>query len=139
MKLKVTLLIIADRGGVRMALDGMDRMAREEYTGAAPRVFVTNPDAPENGRTFIWTQMGWLEREEGSWGDVAFSPVADSEDQLRDWIDRETPDVDLVELDNKNEYGRTVLQEFKENAENALYPESPETSSEEPFEEQDVT
>jgi hypothetical protein len=122
-----------------MALDGMDRMAREEYKGASPRIFVTNPEDPENGRTFIWTQMGWLEREEGSWGDVAFTPVADSEDQLRDWIARSDPDIDLVELDNQNEYQRTVLQEFKEQAEEVLYPESPENSSEEPFEEQDGT
>lgn len=63
-----------------MGIDGMERMAREEFRGARPRVFGTNPDDPENGRTFVWTQMGWFERVAGPWGDVAFTPVADSED-----------------------------------------------------------
>lgn len=118
-------------------VEGMERMARDQFKGGRPRVFGTNPDNPANGRIFIWTTTGWFEREEGPWGNVAFSPVADSEDQLRDWISRDNPDIDLVELDN--EYGRMVYQEFREYAESALYPESPETSSQEPFEEQDVT
>jgi hypothetical protein len=37
-----------------------------------------------------------------------------------------------------NEFGRMVLDEFIENEEEALYPEAPENSSEEPFEEQDT-
>ncbi len=122
-----------------MALDGMDRMAREEFKGAAPRIFGTDAENPENGRIFVWTKMGWFEREEGPWGDVAFTPVADSEDQLREWLARDNPDADLIELDRQSEYGRTVYEEFNEQAETALYPESPENSSEPPFEEQDVT
>ena len=118
-------------------VEGMERMGRDEFRGARPRVFGTNPDDPENGRTFIWTQVGWFEREEGPWGDVAFTPVADSETDLREWLSRDNPDVDLVEL--TDEYGRTVFQEFQENAEQPLYPEAPENSSEEPFEEEDVT
>ena len=118
-----------------MGLEGMDRMAREEFEGARPRVFGTDPDNPEHGRVFIWTKMGWFERAEGPWGDVTFTPVADSEDQLRDWISRDNPDIDLVALDN--EFGRTVYQEFIE--EEPLYPEAPETSSQEPFDEQDTT
>jgi hypothetical protein len=118
-----------------MALEGMDRMAREEFRGARPRIFGTDPDNPEHGRIFIWTKMGWFERVEGPWGDVTFTPVADSEDQLKDWISRNNPDVDLVEMDN--EFGRTVFQEFIE--EEPLYPEAPETSSQEPFDEQDMT
>ena len=118
-----------------MGLEGMDRMAREEFRGARPRVFGTDPDNPEHGRIFIWTKMGWFERVEGPWGDVTFSPVADSEEQLKEWISRDNPDADLVEMDNQ--FGRTVYQEFIE--EEPLYPESPETSSQEPFDEQDVT
>ena len=119
-----------------MSLDGMERMAREQFRGAEPRVFGTNPDAPERGQIFIWTQIGWFEREVGPWGNVAFTPVADSEDQLREMVSRNNPVADLVEMDN--EFGRMVYREFKEQAEQALYPESPETSSQEPFDEQDV-
>jgi hypothetical protein len=122
-----------------MALDGMDRMARDEFKGAAARIFTTNPDDPENGRTFIWTKVGWFEREEGSWGDVAFTPIGDSEDQVRELISQEDPEADLVELNRKTEFGRVVFEEFSEQSESALYPEAPETSSEEPFEENDVT
>jgi hypothetical protein len=120
-----------------MGIDGMERMARDEFRGAKPRVFGTNPDNPENGRTFVWTQMGWFERVEGPWGDVAFTPIADSESDLRDLIAKDNPDADLMELDN--EFGKNVYDEFMENAEQPLYPEAPETSSEEPFEEQDTT
>jgi hypothetical protein len=120
-----------------MGLDGMDRMAREEFRGARPRVFGTNPDDPENGRTFVWTKMGWFERVEGPWGDVAFTPAADSEDELKDWISEGKGGTDLVELED--DYGKMVCQEFEEQSEDALYPEAPETSSEEPFDEQDVT
>ena len=118
-----------------MGLEGMDRMAREEFRGARPRVFGTDPDNPEHGRVFIWTKMGWFERVEGPWGDVTFTPVADSEEQLKESISRTNPDFDLIELDT--EFGRTVYQEFMD--EEPLYPEAPETSSQEPFDEQDVT
>ncbi len=118
-----------------MSLEGMDRMAREEFRGACPRIFGTDPDNPEHGRVFVWTKMGWFERIEGPWGDIAFTPVADSEDQLRELISQNNPDIDLVEFEN--EFGKTVYQEFMEDE--PLYPEAPETSSEEPFAEQDTT
>jgi hypothetical protein len=118
-----------------MSLEGMDRMAREEFRGARPRIFGTDPDNPEHGRTFVWTKMGWFERVEGPWGDVAFSPIADSEDQLRESISQNNPNADLVEFNN--EFGKMVYQEFTEDE--PLYPEAPETSSEEPFGEQDTT
>jgi len=120
-----------------MGIDGMERMAREQFRGARPRVFGTDPDNPEHGRVFVWTQMGWFERVEGPWGNVVFDPVADSEAQLRELISRDDPEADLVEMDN--EFGRMVYQEFQEQAEQPLYPEAPETSSQEPFDEQDAT
>jgi hypothetical protein len=121
-----------------MGIDGMERMAREEFKGARPRVFGTDIDNPEHGRAFVCTKMGWFERVEGPWGDVAFSPVADSETQLRNSLAQQgNPEVDLSALDN--EYGRTVYQEFMEQAEQPLYPEAPENSSQEPFDEQDST
>ena len=48
-------------------LDGMDRMARDQFRGASLGAFGTDPDNPENGRIFIWTQVGWFERIEGPW------------------------------------------------------------------------
>ncbi len=120
-----------------MSLEGMDRMARDQFTGARPRVFSIDPDHPMRGRIFLWTKVGWFERVEGPWGDVTFNPVAESEEELRNWISRDNPDYDLVELDNEN--GQTVYQEFMENVDEALYPESPEVSSQPPFDEQDTT
>jgi hypothetical protein len=113
-------------------MDGMERMAKEQMKGAKPRVFGTDGDNPEDGRIFVWTKMGWLERIEGSWGNVEFSPVADSEDDLKAWLGKDDPSVDLVELDD--EVGRMVYDEFME--QETLYPESPENSSEPPFDEQ---
>ncbi len=118
-----------------MSQEGLDRLAREEFKGSRPRIFGTDPDDPEHGRIFVWTKMGWFERVEGPWGDVAFTPVADSEEQLRTWISQDNPDIDLVEL--KNAVGKMVYQEFTEDE--PLYPEAPETSSQEPFDEQDTT
>ena len=125
------------RGGGPMGLDGMDRLARDEFRGARPRIFRTESGKTQEFRTFVWTKMGWFERMEGPWGDVAFTPVADSEEQLRDWLSQDDADIDLIELDK--EYDRNVYQEFMEQADQPLYPESPENSSQEPFEEQDVT
>ncbi|MDD5703356.1 MAG: hypothetical protein PHU23_15075 [Dehalococcoidales bacterium] len=122
-----------------MSQEGMDRLAREVFAGESPRAFSTNPDDPENGRIFIWTKSGWFERVEGPWGNVAFSPVAEDETQLREWLSHDNPDLDLTELDRKTEHGRMVCDEFMENLEYNLYPESPESSSEPPFDEQDAT
>jgi hypothetical protein len=128
----ILVLIISPskEGGVGM--EGMERMAKEGKEGAQPRIFGTDPDNPEDGRIFIWTKMGWLERIEGSWGNVEFTPVADSEDDLRDWLARQDASVDLVELDD--DYAHMVYDEFIE--EEPLYPEAPENSSEPPFDEQ---
>ena len=114
-----------------MSIDGMGRMGREQFEGARPRVFTTDADHPMNGRIFVWSKVGWFERVEGPWGNVTFNTVAESEDELRNWISKENEDVDLVEL--TNEQGRIVFQEFMENIEDALYPEAPEVSSEELF------
>ncbi len=120
-----------------MSQEGMDRMSRDQFSGARPRVFAIDPDHPERDKIFVWTKVGWFERIEGPWGDVTFNPIAESEEELRDWISKDNPDYDLVELDN--DFGRTVYQEFMENADEALYPESPEVSNQPPFDEQDTT
>jgi hypothetical protein len=64
-------------------------MQDELFEGAQPRVFVTNPDNLEEGRTFVWAKARWYERLEGEMGNVAFSPVTDSEEELRSWLTQE--------------------------------------------------
>jgi hypothetical protein len=100
---------------------------REEFRGARIQILGTNPDDPENGRVFVWTKMGWFERLEGQWGDVAFTPVAESEEELRELILRDNPDADLTELGG--DFRKKVSEEFIEQS--PSYPDSPEDSSEE--------
>lgn len=120
-----------------MSIEGMDKMGRDQFKGASARIFTTDADHPMSGRIFVWTKAGWFERIEGPWGDVVFEPVAESEDELKNWISKDNPDFDLVEISGKDR--QMIHDEFAENAEEALYPEAPENSSEEPFEEQDTT
>lgn len=91
---------------------------------ADPRIFTTSPDNPDEGRTFVWAHTRWFERVEGDeTGAVDFSPVADDEQELREWLRRE--DQDITELDD--EFAATVRDEFLEQT--PLYPEAPELSS----------
>jgi hypothetical protein len=105
-------------------------MERDILQEAQPRVFVTEPDDPEEGLTFVWARGRWYQRVEGDMGNVAFPPVADSEEDLRQWVSQQGP-ADLTELDE--DYARQVTLEFQEQA--PLYPEAPELSDEEPFQE----
>jgi len=100
---------------------------REESRGTRIQILGTNPDNPEKGRIFVWTNMGWFERLEGQSGDIAFTRIADSEEELREMILRETPDADLADLRGK--YRKMVSEEFMEQS--PSYSESSEDSSEE--------
>jgi hypothetical protein len=102
----------------------------EEFRGAQIQILGTNPGTLEKGRIFVWTKMGWFERLEGPSGNVAFTPVADSEEELRKLISRDNPQADLHELVGKNR--KKVSEEFIEQSRS--YPDSPEDSSEEPDE-----
>jgi hypothetical protein len=96
------------------------------FRDADPRVFSTNADDPDSGRTFVWASAKWFERveaDEGA-GAVEFSPVADSEQELREWL-RES-DQDIDELDADYEFAGTVREEFLEQV--PLYPEASEDS-----------
>jgi hypothetical protein len=95
---------------------------REEFGGARIQILGTNPDEPENGRIFVWTKMAWYERIEGQWGDVAFTPVAESEEELRELVLRDAPEADLVEL--SGEFKQTVSEEFIEQS--PSIPDSPD-------------
>ena len=107
-------------------------MEKELFGGVEPRVFTTNPDDPGEGRTFVWAKTRWYERLEGTSGAVAFTPVADSENELRVWLSQQQL-AELTELDDEEAY--MVREEFLEQS--ALYPEAPELSDEEPFQEQE--
>jgi hypothetical protein len=97
------------------------------FADADPRVFVSSPDSPDDGRTFVWSPTGWFERLEGDSGAVEFSPVAQDEEELREWLSEEN--VEITEIDVDEEFGRTVREEFLEQS--PLYPEAPELSDQE--------
>ena len=67
----------------------------------------------------------------GQGRDPDFTPVADSENELRVWLLERGTDLD--ELDD--EFAATVREEFTEQS--PLYPGVPELSDEEPFQEQE--
>jgi hypothetical protein len=100
---------------------------REESRGAKIQILGTNPDNPEQGRIFVWTKMGWFERLEGPSGDIAFTPIAESEEELREVISRDNPNADLDDI--KGEYREKVSEEFIEQS--PSYSDSAEDSSEE--------
>jgi hypothetical protein len=114
-------------------LEGSQNSTREEFRGARVRVVGTDPDNPDEGRVFVWTKMGWFERVEGQSGGVSFIPVAQSENELREFISRRDPSLDLVPLGGS--YGKMVSEEFMEQS--PAYSDSPEYSSEDPNQEDD--
>jgi len=114
-------------------LEGSENSTRGEFRGARVRVVGTDPDNPDEGRVFVWTKMGWFERVEGQSGGVSFIPVAQSENELREFISRRDPSFDLVPLGGS--YRKIVSEEFMEQS--PAYSDSPEYSSEDPNQEDD--
>jgi hypothetical protein len=94
-----------------MVNDREDRI-QDEFRGARLRIYGTNQAEPDEGRIFVWTKMGWFERIEGSSGNVAFTPIAESEAELRELIVEDNPKVDLIELGG--DYRKMVSEEFRE-------------------------
>ena len=103
---------------------------REEFRGARIQILGTNAKTPEKGRIFVWTKMGWFERLEGQSGNVAFTPVAESEEELRELISRDNPLADLAKLGGK--YRKKVSKEFTEQS--LSYSDTDEDSTGEPDE-----
>ena len=101
---------------------------RSHSTG--PRVFATNQDQPDEGRIFVLTKMGWFERIEVQSGAVAFSPVAQSESEIKEFVSRDDPSAELVQL--SGHYKKMVSREFNEQS--TSYRDSPEYSPDEPTE-----
>ena len=114
-------------------VDNEEHSEREESRGAKIQILGTNPENPEKGRIFVWTKMGWFERVEGQFGDIAFTPIADSEEELRELISRDNPNADLDDL--SGEYRRMVSEEFIEQS--PSYSDSSEDSSEEADDDED--
>jgi hypothetical protein len=108
---------------------------REESRGAKIQILGTNPDNPEQGRIFVWTKMGWFERLEGQSGDIAFTPIAESEEELREVISRDNLNADLDDI--MGEYRKKVSEEFIEQS--PSYSDSSEDSSEEADDDEDQT
>ena len=113
--------------------EGSENRNRGESRGTRLRVFGTNQDNPEEGRIFVWTKMGWFERIEGQSGNVAFTPVAQSENELREFVSRQDPSVELSLLGRK--YRKMVSEEFLEQS--PYHSASPEYQSEESSDEDD--
>ena len=98
--------------------------------GTGLRVFGTNREQPDEGRIFILTKMGWFERIEVQSGAVAFTPVAQSESEMRELVSRDDSSAELVQL--SGHYKKMVSREFNEQS--TSYRDSPEYSPDEPTE-----
>ena len=112
-------------------VEGRQQTERDEFRGARLRIYGTNTDNPDEGRIFVWTKTGWFERIEGSSGNIAFAPIADSEADLRESIKRDNPSADLIELGG--EYRKMVSEEFLEQS--TSYRDYPGSSRDEPSDE----
>lgn len=110
---------------------GRENIDRNEFRGARPRIYGTNVDDPDEGRVFVWTKEGWFERIEGSSGNVAFTPIAESEAELKELIGQDNIPGDLVELGG--EYRKMISEEFMEQS--PSYRDSPGFSEDEPEDE----
>jgi hypothetical protein len=113
--------------------DNEGNSEREESLGAKIQILGTNPDDPDKGRIFVWTKMGWFERLEGESGDIAFTPIAESEKELREVISRDNPNTDLDDL--RGEFRKMVSEEFIEQS--PSYSDSPENSTVEADDDED--
>jgi hypothetical protein len=105
---------------------------QDEFRGARLRIYGTNREDPNEGRIFVWTKMGWFERIQGSSGNVAFTPIAASEAELRELITRDDPKSDLIELGG--DFRKTVSAEFREQS---IYDQGFREHSENEFSDED--
>jgi len=108
-----------------------DADALSDAKDARLQIFGTDPANPDNGRIFVLTNTGWFERIEVQSGAVAFTFIVQSESELREYISRDDPSANLVQLGG--EYRKMVSEEFME--QETSYRDSPEYSDEEPLEE----
>jgi hypothetical protein len=102
----------------------------DKSRGTGYLIFGTKPDHPDEGRVFVRTKMGWFERIEVQSGAVAFTPIAQSESELRELVSRGDPSAEVLQLGGQ--YSKMVSREFSEQSH--LYRDSPEYSVDEPSE-----
>jgi hypothetical protein len=112
-------------------VEDREDMVQDEFRGARLRVYGTNRDNPDDGRVFVWTKMGWFERIEGLLGNVAFMPLAESEDELRQLIAQDDPNFDLTEIGG--DHRKMVSEEFVEQS--ISDQDSPEQFGDDPSDE----
>lgn len=97
------------------------------FRDTEPQVMTTKASRPLEGRVFVWAWTQWFERIEGEWGDVAFVPIAISEEELRELLSESAGHrVELAEVTGS--VAKTVEEEFLDQA--PLYPESAEVFDE---------
>lgn len=108
-----------------------------QLLGTDPRIYVTNPDEPEDGRVFIYAKTRWYERVSDPWGGLVYQHVADEEEHLDDYMARDGSPDDLTELDPlDDDFARSVVESFLRHS--PLYQGEVETSGEPPFAERET-
>jgi hypothetical protein len=106
-------------------------LIQDEFRGSRIGVYGTHRNNPDEGRIFVWTKTGWFERIEGTMGNVAFTPIAESEDELRDLLKEDNPNFDLVQLGGSIK--KTVTEEFRDQS--TYLQEAPKDTIVEPTDE----
>lgn len=71
---------------------------RNEFRVRPFKVFATNPNDPEEGRIFLLTKVGWFERLNDPSGDLIFTQVGQSEDELLKFVAQDNPSIQLFAL-----------------------------------------
>jgi hypothetical protein len=112
-------------------VEGRENKIQEEFHGARLRIYGSRQGDPEEGRIFVWTKSGWFERIEGSHGNVAFTPIADSEAELHDLVSQDNTSPDFIELGG--DFRKMVSEEFMEQSTD--YQDTPAFSEDEAEEE----
>jgi hypothetical protein len=102
----------------------------DESSGTSLRIYGTNQKQPDEGRIFVLSEMGWFERIEVQSGAVAFTPVAQSENEMKEFVSRDNSSAYLVQLGGH--YTKVIAREFNEQS--SSYLDSPEYSPDEPTE-----
>ena len=60
--------------GVTETSEEPSLLEEDLFAHADPRIFVIDPDNPEEGRTFVWALTRWFERIEGRYGRRGIQP-----------------------------------------------------------------
>ena len=93
-------------------IENDEHTTEDEFRGARLGMFGTHSNNSAKVRIFVCTKTGWFERLKSESGEVAFNHIAQSEDELRDFVLKDDPWVDLVSLGH--EQRMIFSQEFRE-------------------------